>query len=69
MQKLWQDLRFHARRLMKQPVFILIAVLTPALSTGFTQIKPTTIQLDDLKMQPSNVKTEWVTYKGEKRCA
>ena len=47
MQRLWQDPRFRARRLMKQPMFILIAVLTLALSTGFTQIKTTTIPLDN----------------------
>jgi predicted TIM-barrel fold metal-dependent hydrolase len=64
MQKHWQH--FNARRLMKQPVVILIAVLMLALSTGFTQVRHTTIPLDDLKMQPSNVKTEWVTYKGRK---
>ena len=67
MQRLRQDLRFHARRLMKQPMFILIAVLALALSTGFTQVKPTTIPLDNLgEMQPRNVKTEQVTYKGRK---
>jgi|SRR5215813_12679038 len=41
MQRLWRDPRFRARRLMKQPMFILIAVWTLALSTGFTQIKTT----------------------------
>jgi len=51
---------------MKQPVFMLIAVSTLALSAGFTQVKTTTIPLDDLKMQSSNVKTEWVTHKGRK---
>ena len=67
MQRLRQDLRFHARRLMKQPMFILIAVLALALSTGFTQVKPTTIPLDNPgEMQPRNVKTEQVTYKGRK---
>ncbi len=67
MQKLWQDLRFHARRLMKQPLFILIAVLTLALSTGFKQVNTTTIPLDNLnEMQPLNVKTEQVTFKGRK---
>jgi len=67
MQKLWRGLRLRARRLMKQPVFILIAVLAPALSTGFTQVKTTTIPLDNPSgMQPRNVKTEQVTYKGRK---
>ncbi len=62
-----QDLRIHARRLMKQPIFILIVVLTLALSTGFTQVKTTTIPLDNpSEMQPRNVKTEQVTYKGRK---
>jgi hypothetical protein len=66
MQQLWQELGFDERRLVKQPMFVLIAVLTLALSTGFTQVKRTTIPLDDLRMQSSNVKTEWVTYKGRR---
>jgi hypothetical protein len=66
MQKLWQDLRLRAGRLMKQPVIILIAVATLALGGGVTQVKATTIPLDDLKMHSSHVKTEWVTYKGRK---
>jgi hypothetical protein len=52
---------------MKQPMFILIAVWTLTLSTGFTQIKTTTIPLDNPnELQPRNVKTEQVTYKGRK---
>ncbi len=67
MQRFWQEPRFAARRLMKQPMFVLIAVLTLALSTGFTQVKPTTIPLDNpSEMQPRNVKMERVTYKGRK---
>jgi len=67
MQRLWRDPRFRARRLMKQLMFILIAVWTLALSTGFTQIKTTTIPLDNPnELQPRNVKTEQVTYKGRK---
>jgi hypothetical protein len=67
MQELWRDLRFRARRLMKQPGFILIAVATLAPGAGFTQVKTTTIPLDNLnEMQPRNVKTEEVTYKGRK---
>ncbi|MGH9848799.1 MAG: family 16 glycoside hydrolase [Blastocatellia bacterium] len=67
MQRLWQYLRFDERGLMKQPMFILIAVLTLALGTGFTQVKPTTIPLDDpSELLPRNVKTEQVTYKGRK---
>jgi hypothetical protein len=67
MQTLGQNLRFNSRRLMKQPVFILIAVLALALSTGFTQNRTITIPLDNpSEMQPRNVKTEQVTYKGKK---
>ena len=67
MQELWQDRRFHARRLMKQPVLLLIAILTPAIGTGFTQVKTTTIPLDSpSEMQARNVKAEQVTYKGRK---
>jgi len=67
MQNHWQYLRSQAPRLMKQPLFSLIAVLTLVLSTGFTQIKTTTISLDNLsEMQLRNVKTEQVTYKGRK---
>jgi hypothetical protein len=66
MQGLWQCLRLRVGRLMKQPVSILIVISTLALSTGFTQVKTTTIPFDDLKMHSSHVKTEWVTYKGRK---
>lgn len=65
MQRLWQGLRFNTRRLMKQPGVFLIAILTLALGTGFTQVKITTIPLDaQSEMQSRNVKTERVTYKG-----
>jgi hypothetical protein len=67
MQTLWQHLRINARSLMKQPVFILIAVLALALSTGFTQNKTITIPLDNLnEMDSRHVKMEQVTYKGRK---
>jgi len=66
MQRLWQELGFVEPVPMKQPLFVLIAVLTLALGTGFAQLKTGTTPLDDLKLQPSNVKTEWVTYKGRK---
>ena len=67
MQPLLQEPRFAAHRLPKQPMFVLIAVLALALSAGFTQVKTTTIPLDDLnELQPRNVKTELVTYKGRK---
>jgi len=53
--------------LCKRPCFTWIAVLALALSTGFTQVKTTTIPLDNpSEMQPRNVKMEQVTYKGRK---
>jgi len=66
MQRLGQVQRFYAR-LMKQPMLSLIAVLTLALGTEFPQVKTTNIPLDNpSEMQPRNVKTEQVTYKGRK---
>lgn|SRR5262245_1597784 len=51
---------------MKQPVMMLVAVVALTLSLGGTQNK-TTIVLDNFnEMQPRNVKTEQVTYKGRK---
>jgi hypothetical protein len=67
MQRLRQDRHFRVCRLMKQPGFILMTVLTIVLATGFTQVKTTTIRLDNpSEMQPRNVKTEQVDYKGRK---
>jgi hypothetical protein len=67
MQTLQQDLRHGARMLCKRPGFTWIAFLTLTLSTGFTQVKTTTIPLDNpSEMQPRNVKPEQVTYKGRK---
>ena len=67
MQRFRQDRHFRACRLMKQPGFILMTVLTMALGTGFTQVKTTAIRLDNpSEMQPRNVKTEQVSYKGRK---
>jgi hypothetical protein len=67
MQRLWQSLRPCARRLMKHPGVVLLAIMTLALGTGFTQDKPTTIPLDNpSEMQSRHVKTEQVTYKGRK---
>jgi len=66
MQKLWQARPFGACELMKQPVMMLVAVVALTLSLGGTQNK-TTIVLDNFnEMQPRNVKTEQVTYKGRK---
>jgi len=67
MQRFWQELRFRARGLMKQAGFLLLTLITLVLGAGFTQVKPTTIPLDNLsEMQPRNVKLEQVTYKGRK---
>jgi hypothetical protein len=63
MQRLSQDLHFRFRR--KQPGVLLIAILTLALGAGFTQVTTRTISLDALnEMQPRNVKTERLMYKG-----
>ena len=65
MQRLWQDLSVRARGLMKHLGAVLLALLTLALGTGFTQVMTRTIPLDALnEMQSRNVKTERVTYKG-----
>jgi len=65
MQRLWQDLRFGARRLKKAPRFLLLPVLMLPLGSGLTQGTSRTIPLDALnEMQSRNVKTERVTYKG-----
>jgi hypothetical protein len=50
---------------MRKLACLLLIVLT--LGTGFTQVKTTTIALDNpSEMQPRNVKVEQVTYKGRK---
>src|SRR5689334_15173169 len=67
MRRLWQTLRSSIRKLTNQAGFCLIAVSTLALSAGFTQVKTTTIALDNPgELQPRHVKTEQVTYKGRK---
>jgi hypothetical protein len=67
MADVWQNLRFRARMVTKQPLLILSVVLTLASGTGFAQVNPTTIPLDNpSELQPRNVKMEQVTYKGRK---
>ncbi len=67
MQPLWQDLRCGACLLFKPHGFILIPILTMALSTGFAQIKMRTIPLDVLnEVKLRNAKTEIVTYKNRR---
>jgi hypothetical protein len=67
MQRLWQNLRFPAHGLMKQPGILLIAILTLASGNAFAQVKTTRIPLDNpSEMQARNVKTEQVTHKGRK---
>src|SRR5262245_1158539 len=55
------------RILLDRPAFALIAVLTVGVATGLTQVKPANIPLDaPSEMQPRNVKTELVNYKGKR---
>src|SRR5215510_754896 len=66
MQSHWHGMGFD-HRMMKQPIFVLIAFLTLTVGEGLSQVKPTTISLADPSgMQPRNVKIEQVTYKGRK---
>lgn len=65
MQRLWQDRRFRAHKLMNQPSFSLIAILWLAVGTGFTQVTTKTISLENQsELQSRNVTAEPVTYKG-----
>jgi hypothetical protein len=65
MQTQWQDVHYDVVRWLKRPGFILIALLTPVLSAGFTQVATRAIPLDAPgAMQSRNVKAERVTYKG-----
>jgi len=56
MQSLWQYATLHARGLVRRPAFIMTAVATMALGSGFAQVKTGTILLDDINaMQLRNV--------------
>jgi hypothetical protein len=47
-------------------VFALLILLSAPRVDSFAQVKPATIPLDNLsELQPRNVKTNWVTYKGK----
>jgi hypothetical protein len=67
MQTLRQNSRLRTRKWMKLFVPILLAIATLTTGTAFTQNTTKTIPLDNPnEMQPRNVKTEPVTYKGRK---
>ena len=66
MRRLWQVLRLGACGLMKRLGLLLLVILPLSSDAGFTQVKTGAIPLQDLKMQPRNVRTEWVTYKGRR---
>jgi hypothetical protein len=64
MQKLCR-VRFNARRTIRQPGVVAIAVSTLVFAAGFTQVNSKPIPLDALNdMQLHNVKMERVTYRG-----
>ncbi|MGH9850295.1 MAG: ABC transporter permease [Blastocatellia bacterium] len=64
MQTLWQDLRYGARMLMKQPGFTLIAVLTLALGIGVNTALFTIYDAFVLKPLPLNDAQSVVTMRG-----